>query len=177
MFHCRRSCVDWSSSSNLGASTLTPIRTRCLQQGVVTLVSKNQISPDSLPSYIRELAPEPTRGKKKGKKHHRLSPPCIDRVSNFEPLPSVLTNKQTTDSETSKVAAISSFPARHLYNLAAALTSEQPHQPRTPRTRISQAKILEFTLTHSINMPAHRPSQLPPCPGPPPSRPLPPLPK
>jgi hypothetical protein len=32
---------------------------------VVTLVSKNQISPDSLPSYIRELAPEPTRGKKK----------------------------------------------------------------------------------------------------------------
>ncbi|KAG8351142.1 hypothetical protein FVEN_g13050 [Fusarium venenatum] len=26
-------------------------------------------------------------------------------------------------------------------------------------------------------MPAQRPSQLPPCPGPPPSRPLPPLPK
>ncbi|KAF0317072.1 hypothetical protein GQ607_015732 [Colletotrichum asianum] len=27
-----------------------------------------------------------------------------------------------------------------------------------------------------FNMPAQRPSQLPPCPGPPPQRPLPPLP-
>ncbi|KAJ0133772.1 Enolase [Fusarium oxysporum f. sp. albedinis] len=36
-----------------------------------------------------------------------------------------------------------------------------------------------FDKLHHIttNMPAQRPSQLPPCPGPPPSRPLPPLPK
>ena len=106
MFHCRRSCVDWSSSSNLGASTLTPIRTRCLQQGVVTLVSKNQISPDSLPSYIRELAPEPTRGKKKGKSitdyHRRAS----TEFQTLSPYLQLLTNKQTTYSETSKVCNI-----------------------------------------------------------------------
>ncbi|KAJ0118977.1 Uncharacterized protein HZ326_31841, partial [Fusarium oxysporum f. sp. albedinis] len=38
------------------------------------------------------------------------------------------------------------------------------------------SKLLKLHHT-TINMPAQRPSQLPPCPGPPPSRPLPPLPK
>ena len=37
------------------------------------------------------------------------------------------------------------------------------------------SKLLK--LHHTTNMPAQRPSQLPPCPGPPPSRPLAPLPK
>jgi len=43
-----------------------------------------------------------------------------------------------------------------------------------------QHQVLFTTQRHlqpHINMPAQRPSQLPPCPGPPPSRPLPPLPK
>ena len=73
------------------------------------MVSKNQISPDSLPSYIRELAPEPPEARKV-KKYHKLSPPYIDIVSNFEPPHSVRTNKQTPYSETSEVSAISFFP-------------------------------------------------------------------
>ncbi|KAI1638968.1 hypothetical protein F4809DRAFT_639052 [Biscogniauxia mediterranea] len=37
--------------------------------------------------------------------------------------------------------------------------------------------IFKLASMQVYEMPAQRPSQLPPCPGPPPSRPLPPLPK
>lgn len=47
---------------------------------------------------------------------------------------------------------------------------------RRPQHQTLQASQLLQTTTH-ITMPAQRPSHLPPCPGPPPSRPLPPLPK
>jgi hypothetical protein len=41
----------------------------------------------------------------------------------------------------------------------------------------SQQQNQQTITTITTNMPAQRPSHLPPCPGPPPSRPLPPLPK
>jgi hypothetical protein len=67
------------------------------------------------------------------------------------------------------------------YHCHSILLNTQHHQ-------ISQAESIVFSSLHNyskllklhhttINMPAQRPSQLPPCPGPPPSRPLPPLPK
>lgn len=57
------------------------------------------------------------------------------------------------------------------------------HQSRSDIITTIRAFLLHCSssstkISHHINMPAqHRPSQLPPCPGPPPSRPLPPLPK
>ena len=47
-------------------------------------------------------------------------------------------------------------------------------QPNTTQTKT--LLLLKQVIT-TITMPAQRPSPLPPCPGPPPSRPLPPLPK
>ncbi|KAK7460147.1 hypothetical protein Landi51_00396 [Colletotrichum acutatum] len=55
--------------------------------------------------------------------------------------------------------------------------------PRLHLRSLPSTQINNFTSAHMacsandfITMPAQRPSQLPPCPGPPPQRPLPPLP-
>jgi len=66
-------------------------------------------------------------------------------------------------------------------------TTAHHHQPH-PKTNVhhlglaasppTTVKLASSTLFDSFDMmPSQRPSQLPPCPGPPPSRPLPPLPK
>lgn len=60
------------------------------------------------------------------------------------------------------------------------LTNFQPHTliSTSPRPRVSFFLQSFSTAKLAISdMPQHRPSQLPPCPGPPPNRPLPPLPK
>jgi hypothetical protein len=74
----------------------------------MSMVSNTQISPDSLPSYIKELAPE-ARKSENVKKYHRLSPPCIDRVSNLEPLLASTSNPDPYTG-TSKLSAISFLP-------------------------------------------------------------------
>lgn len=164
-----------SSSSNLGASTLTPIRTRCLQQGVVTLVSKNQISPDSLPSYIRELAPEPTRGKKKGKSitdYHRRASTEFQTLSPY--LQYLRTNKPPPRKQ-AKSLQYHPSRTRHLYNLAAALTPEQSslinlelvellelleyHKPRSSSSLShTQSTCLPTALHNCLLAPAHHPA-------------------
>ncbi len=48
---------------------------------------------------------------------------------------------------------------------------------KSPLQPLSTSNNNNWTLLPVFDMPSHRPSQLPPCPGPPPSRPLPPLPK
>ncbi|KAJ0130060.1 putative AC9 transposase [Fusarium oxysporum f. sp. albedinis] len=53
--------------------------------------------------------------------------------------------------------------------------TDQEYKKRSDLTLLhEELRKLCYTV---VNMPAQRPSQLPPCPGPPPSRPLPPLPK
>jgi hypothetical protein len=168
MFHCRRSCVDWSSSSNLGASTLTPIRTRCLQQGVVTLVSKNQISPDSLPSYIRELAPRATRGKKSEKVSQTIT--AVHRHTFKLRAPTFSTYEQTNPVLGNKRSLCNIFlpglvtyitsPLAWLQSSLINLELLEYHKPRSSSSSIShtQSTCLPTALHNYLLAPAHHPA-------------------
>lgn len=68
--------------------------------------------------------------------------------------PPASTNNQTPYSEPSKVFAISFLP-HQLYNLAAVLTSDRPHQPRT--SRLNQLQYLQV-LSNTLNQHACPPS-------------------
>ncbi|KAK6072237.1 hypothetical protein SCUP234_09271 [Seiridium cupressi] len=54
-------------------------------------------------------------------------------------------------------------------------TYTEPHQEGSTAS-LTTVKLASHA-SEEFTMPSQRPSQLPPCPGPPPSRPLPPLPK
>jgi len=138
----------------------------------VTLVSKNQISPDSLPSYIRELAPELTRGKKKGKSitdYHRRASTEFQTLSPY--LQYLRTNKPPPRKQ-AKSLQYHPSRTRHLYDLAAALTPEQSslinlellelleyHKPRSSSSLShTQSTCLPTALHNCLLAPAHHPA-------------------
>lgn len=105
----------------------------------------------------------------------------IEYISNGPPCPphGVKDYSKTSPNVKRSKASNTTIAFLIILSLKDTKTSKQPLLLTTLLAPLPSysTSITTTITTHNIKMPAQRPSHLPPCPGPPPSRPLPPLPK
>lgn len=99
-----------------------------------------------------------------------LSSIYISRALLTGPLPSQTLCKSVNLALSTSLSSFTTSPPPSPTLSESSLNSSYSSPCRGPAVRA-------FTIYSTHTMPQQRPSQLPPCPGPPPSRPLPPLPK
>ena len=132
-------------------------------------VSNGQISPDARRCYIKVQEPPFNTAWKSRRKYHRNHQAQQEsfNLGRLPPRPNTISKSIQANN-----LRISGTRPHRLYNL---VVPKKYFAVQTLQT--STFRPLKSFSQQNIKMPAHRPSQLPPCPGPPPSRPLPPLPK